>query len=251
MDRQVLLTCLDDMLTPGDFKDYCPNGLQVEGADEIILVVSAVSASQAAIDFAVSQGAQALLVHHGLFWRGDTAVVTGMLKRRMATLLADYINLFAYHLPLDCHAELGNNILMAKSLGWSVAGSMELHGVNSLGLMADFAEPITVARVGQGLEQVMGQRAVVFSGGEHAISRIGWCSGAAQDGIVRAAELGLDAYISGEVSERTVYQARELGIHYFASGHHASERFGVNALGEYLAANHGLSHVFFDDDNTI
>ncbi len=251
MQTKALHVWLDKLLKPDNYSDYCPNGLQVEGGDQLDLIVTAVTASQAAIEHAVACGAQALLVHHGLFWRGDGAPVVGMLKQRLSLLLAHDINLFAYHLPLDCHTEFGNNAEMARALLWQIHGDMCFNGVAGLGCWSELAEVVEPEQLRQDLHEVIKQKPQFYSGGQHAIKRVGWCTGAAQDGIVKASELGLDAYISGEVSERTVYQARELGIHYFAVGHHASERFGVRILGDHIASAHGIEHQFFDDDNPV
>jgi dinuclear metal center YbgI/SA1388 family protein len=251
MESAQLTQWLDGLLKPSSFKDYCPNGLQVEGSVKASALVTAVTASQAAIDYAIAQGANALLVHHGLFWGNKPEVVVGMLRQRLASLLAHDINLYAYHLPLDCHSELGNNVLMGKALSWPIHGDMMLNGIEGLGAWADLPQPCSCDAISQALTHVLDRKPHCYSGGDHPIKRIGWCTGAAQDGIVRAAEMGLDAYVSGEVSERTVYQAREMGIHYFSAGHHATERFGIRALGECIASEHGLAHSFFDDHNNV
>ncbi len=224
-------------------RDYAPNGLQVEGRAEVGKLVSGVTASLEFIDRALAVGADALLVHHGYFWRGEDACITGMKKKRLQRLLSADVSLLAYHLPLDLHARLGNNRQLADRLGWSIVA--ELEGEGMTGLHGEVAA-CSVTTLAQQLQSVLGHVPQVIAAGPAQIRRLGWCTGAAQDLIGAAAALQLDAYISGEISERTVHEARELGIHYLAIGHHASERYGVQALGEWLAARHGIEHQFID-----
>ena len=224
-------------------RDYAPNGLQVEGRAEVSRLVSGVTASLEFIERALAAGADALLVHHGYFWRGEDACITGIKKKRLQRLLAADVSLLAYHLPLDLHPVLGNNRQLADRLGWSVVA--ELTGEGMTGLHGE-VEACSATALTQQLQRALGHVPQLIAAGPTQIRRIGWCTGAAQDLITAAAGLNLDAYISGEISERTVHEARELGIHYLAIGHHASERYGVQALGAWLAAQHGIEHQFID-----
>ncbi|HPE59326.1 MAG: Nif3-like dinuclear metal center hexameric protein [Thiothrix sp.] len=240
---------LAGLLDVTHFRDYAPNGLQVEGRASIGSIVTGVTASQALLEAAVALEADAVLVHHGYFWKNEAVVLRGMKRRRIATLLAHDINLFAYHLPLDAHPELGNNAQLARRLGILPQGVLpapELQGVGNLGCLP---EAVTLADFGQQVTQALGRAPLLVSGGEHAIRSIGWCTGGAQGYIGHAIALGLDAFLSGEVSENTVHEARESGVHYIAAGHHATERYGIQALGEHLAGQFGLQHKFVDIDN--
>jgi dinuclear metal center YbgI/SA1388 family protein len=225
--------------------DYCPNGLQVEGAPLVRRVVLGVTASQALIDEAVSRKADALVVHHGLFWRGDPYVITGWRKRRIHALLRHNINLFAYHLPLDAHETLGNNARWAAAMGWQAAGHFGEQGLGSIGEGPDGTLSVLAAHVAQ----VLGRAPLVVGDWQKPIKKIAWCSGAAQDFLEEAAALGADAYLSGEISERTTHLARETGTAYLACGHHATERFGVLALAGRIKKDWGIPAVFIDIDN--
>ncbi|MCK5640274.1 MAG: Nif3-like dinuclear metal center hexameric protein [Gammaproteobacteria bacterium] len=243
-----LLQYTNTLLESDTFQDYCPNGLQVEGKDVIRKLVTGVTASQALIDAAVEQGADALLVHHGYFWKGEDPCIRGLKGRRIRTLVQNDISLLAYHLPLDAHSELGNNAGLASALGLEVEGRFTPADIGMYGSIGNTLDgPSLVQRIAKAL----GREPQYIPAGEHAIRRIGWCSGSAQGYIEAAADLGLDAYISGEISEQTVHLARERGIHYFAAGHHATERFGVQALGEHLARQFDLQHVFIDVPNPV
>ncbi len=238
----------DRLLKAGDFQDYCPNGLQVEGRGEVRLVVSGVTACQALIDAAAEAGADLLLVHHGFFWKGEPQPLVGMKGRRIRRLIDSGMSLLAYHLPLDAHESLGNNAQLAERLGLHPEGRLDEQGIGWVGRVeAETSLAELAARVGQAL----GREPLAIDGGGHPIRRIGWCSGAAQSWIDRAADAGLDAFLSGEISEQTVHVARERGIHYLACGHHATERYGVQALGAHLAAEFGLEHRFIDIDNPV
>ena len=227
------------------FDDYCPNGIQVEGRAEVRRIVSGVTASQALVDAAVAVGADLLLVHHGYFWRGESPVLTGMKARRIAALMRADVSLLAYHLPLDAHAELGNNRQLAERLGFEGA-----EPVGGLLWGCTLAAPISAgelhARIGDAL-----QREPMRVGPDRPLQRIAWCTGAAQGMIAEAAARGFDAFISGEISEQTVHQSRELDVVYLAAGHHATERYGVQALGDELAARFGLEHRFVEIDNPV
>lgn len=247
--RTDLVSYLDELLAVRSFRDYCPNGLQVEGRPRVRRLVSGVTASQAFLDAAVAAGADTLLVHHGYFWKGEDARVVGMKAKRLSTLLKAEVNLLAYHLPLDVHPVYGNNHQLAQRLGITVTGEIDTGMQPSVGLQGELAEPLTPAELGRRIGDVLGRAPLHIAGGGARIRRVAWCTGAGQDFIDAAADVGVDAYLSGEISERTTHSARERGIHYFALGHHASERYGVQALGEHLAERFGLEHRFIDIDN--
>lgn len=247
--RTELSAYLDELLQPSAFSDYCPNGLQVEGRDQIGFLISGVTASQPLIEVAREQNADALLVHHGYFWRNEDLAVTGMKARRLRALLTSDINLFAYHLPLDAHGELGNNIQLANILELEVTGLLEVDSPET-GRTGRLKEPRSAAEFSGWLEERL-DHPVVWAGPEteDPITTVGWCTGAGQQFIEQAARLGLDAFISGEISEQTVHTARECGVHYFACGHHATERYGVQAVGRHLEEKFGLRHQFVDIPN--
>lgn len=227
------------------FEDYCPNGLQVEGRPEVAHIVSGVTASQALIEAAVDAGADLLLVHHGYFWRGEQAPLVGMKGRRIRALMRADLSLLAYHLPLDVHPELGNNRQLGISLGFSEGAPVE-------GLVWGAELPIPVSRydLTARVDGALGRAALVV-GPDRPVRRVAWCTGAAQGMIEQAAAAGCDAFISGEISEQTVHQARELNILYLAAGHHATERYGVQALGRELAERFDVTHQFIDIPNPV
>lgn len=249
--RTALLAYIEETLEPGRFKDYCPNGLQVEGKDQIETLVSGVTASEALIDAAIEAGADAILVHHGYFWRGEDPRIVGMKQRRLKRLLEHDINLLAYHLPLDGHQTLGNNAQLALKLGLEVDGRISGTGDPAIGLCGCLSEPRSLKDFSLHVSQVLGREPLAVQGHDRPITTIGWCTGAAQGFLQQAAELGLDAFLSGEISEPTTHMARELGIHYIAAGHHATERYGVQALGEDLAQRFNIRHHFIDIDNPV
>jgi dinuclear metal center YbgI/SA1388 family protein len=246
-----VLALLDRTLEPQRFSDYCPNGLQVEGRADVRKVVTGVTASQALIEAAVARGADALLVHHGYFWKGEDARVVGMKKARLKTLLNHEVSLLAYHLPLDAHPELGNNAQLARVLGLTIDGPLEPGNSRSIGNTATLVAPLSATDFAQHLAACLGRQPTHIAGGPAMIHRVGFCTGGAQGYIDQAIALGLDAYISGEISEQTVHAARECGIHYFACGHHATERYGVQALGEFLQQETGIEVEFVDIDNPV
>jgi dinuclear metal center YbgI/SA1388 family protein len=248
---QELLDYTNKLLAVHNFADSCPNGLQVEGRAGVERLVSGVTASLALIEAAVEAGADALLVHHGWFWRGENACVTGMKRRRLQRLLENDISLLAYHLPLDAHPELGNNVRLAGLLGLEVQGRFGNDGGMQLGYHGRLPRALDAAAFYELLDQSLGRAPQFVDGGKTEIRRVGWCTGAAQSYIEAASELGLDAFVSGEISEQTVHVAREAGIHYFAAGHHATERYGVCALGEHLSERFGIGHRFIDIDNPV
>lgn len=246
-----LITYIEQRLEPGQFKDYCPNGLQVEGRGEVGKVISGVTASQALIDAAIEQQADAVLVHHGFFWKGENSCITGIKKRRIKALLDNDISLLAYHLPLDAHPEIGNNAQLGKLLGIDGFAALEVGNPRSIGNTGELPAAISAESFAEQIEKVLERKPLLITGGDHQIKTIGWCTGGAQGYIEKAIELGLDAFVSGEVSEPTFHSAKENGIHYFAAGHHATERYGVKALGEELAQQFNLQHQFIDINNPV
>ena len=251
VDRDALIRYCNELLDSGGFQDYCPNGLQVEGRTEIRRIVSGVTASQALVDAAVEAQADLVLVHHGYFWRGESAAVVGVKQRRLKALLQSDINLVAYHLPLDVHAELGNNVQLARLMGWQISGGLEPNNPRSVGLTGELAAPCAGEELAALLAARLQREPLFVAGHDRPVKRIAWCTGAAQGYIDKAIALGVDAFITGEVSEPTVHAARENGIHFYAAGHHATERYGAKALGEHLAATFGLEHRFIDIDNPV
>jgi dinuclear metal center YbgI/SA1388 family protein len=241
-----LVKAADKLLQVYRFKDYAPNGLQLEGKSEVQRIVSGVTASQALIDAAIAENADAILVHHGWFWKGEDQRIVGMKKNRVKALLQHDISLIGYHLPLDAHPELGNNAQLAKRLGFIREGAMNTEGVGDFGHLA---EALSVYELAQTIQKSLVRTPTVVVAGEHKIKTVAWCTGGAQSYIEQAIELGVDAFVSGEISEQTTHLARENGVHYFAAGHHATERYGAPALGEHLAEKFGLEHTFIDIDN--
>jgi dinuclear metal center YbgI/SA1388 family protein len=248
MHRDELRTYLDTLLDTARFRDYCPNGLQVEGRENVGRIVCGVSASQALLDAAVARGADAVVVHHGWFWKSDEATVVGHRKKRLATLLQQDVSLFAYHLPLDAHAELGNNAQLAKRLGWAVDGHF---ADQDIGFVGKPAAPTTIGGLVAALGEKLGRQPLVIGDGAREVRRIAWCSGGAQDYFEQALATGADVYVSGEISERTVHLARETGMAYIAAGHHATERYGIMALCEHLAQRHGFECEYVEIDNPV
>lgn len=248
MKREELAQYLEELLAAPKFRDYCPNGLQVEGRGEVCRLVVGVTASQALLDQAVAWGADGILVHHGYFWRGEDGRITGMRKQRLATLLKHDINLFAYHLPLDAHPEFGNNAQLARRLGWRGEGRF---GDQDMAWIGRPEVPLTVAELVARVESSLGRGALLIGEPDRLVRRIGWCSGGAQGYFDQAIALGVDAYVSGEISEQTVHLARESGVAYVACGHHASERYGVQAMGAHLGERFGLEWTFVDVANPV
>ena len=251
--RAELLTAFDELLQPELFKDYGPNGLQVEGRAHVTSLVSGVTASLALIQAAVDVGADAIFVHHGLFWRGQDGRVVGWMKQRLALLMAHDINLFAYHLPLDAHPELGNNAQLAKQLGLVARdGLAGRFGQDGLGFLGECVDGSAFARADElaNLVQSTLQRSVVLVGpADKPVRRIAWCTGGAQSYFEAAIAAGAEAFITGEMSEPQAHYARELGVPFIACGHHASERYGAPAVAAHVAARFGLTHQFIDIDN--
>ena len=246
-----LVAYCDRLLEVERFQDYCPNGLQVEGKNEVTRIVTGVTASQALLDAAVSAKADLLLVHHGYFWKGENPCLTGLKQRRLKTLLQHEMSLLAYHLPLDAHPALGNNAQLAKRLGLvteSVFGNG--HGVE-IACLGRLEKPLSAAEFARSIGEALDRQPQHISGRTEKIQRVAWCTGAAQSYFEAAVERGVDAFISGEISEPTVHIARESGVHYFAAGHHATERDGVQALGEHLASQFALEHRYIEIDNPV
>ncbi|WP_281646662.1 Nif3-like dinuclear metal center hexameric protein [Parendozoicomonas sp. Alg238-R29] len=251
MKLQELVSVLDTELQPWMFKDYCPNGLQVEGRENVLRLATGVTACEALIDQAIAWKADAILVHHGYFWKNEQAQVTGMKKRRLQKLLTHDISLLGYHLPLDGHPTMGNNATLAKLLGIEETGPMDPSESRPIGNIGEVADTVSLEDFGAAIEKALGRKPLLISGGDHTVKTVAWCTGGAQSLIGKAIEAGVDAYISGEISESTVHAAREEGVHYISAGHHATERGGVQAFGAWLAVNHGIEHQFFDIGNPV
>jgi dinuclear metal center YbgI/SA1388 family protein len=233
------------------FDDYCPNGLQVEGRAEMRRLVTGVTANQALLDAAAARDADAVLVHHGYFWSGEDARIRGMKRRRIQTLLDHGISLLAYHLPLDAHPQVGNNAQLAQRLGLEPEGRFGPGPGQGIGWYGRLQAPMKAVELGARIERELERSPLHIAGGPETIRRVAWCTGAAQGFIDAAAALGVDAYISGEASEQTVHSAREQGLHFFAAGHHASERYGVQALGVHLAEHFALEHIYVEIENPV
>ncbi|HEY8449456.1 MAG: Nif3-like dinuclear metal center hexameric protein [Pseudomonadota bacterium] len=248
MQRDELARYLDQLLDVSRVRDYCPNGLQVEGRAEIRKLVSGVTASLAFIEAARAAGADALLVHHGYFWRGEDPRLTGTRKRRIAALLEADLNLYAYHLPLDLHPELGNNAQLARRLGLVEEGRT---GEQNLVCYGSVAQPAALAEFGRSVAAALGREPLVIGDPSRPVRRAAWCTGGAQGFFEQSFDLGVDVYITGEISEQHFHLARESGIAFVAAGHHATERYGVQALGAHLAERFGLAHEYIDIDNPV
>ena len=245
IDRNALLAHLDSLLQPNMFRDYCPNGLQVEGTSVIRTIVSGVTASQALIEAAIAHNADAVLVHHGLFWRGHDGRVTGWMRKRLGLLLAHDINVLAYHLPLDAHPEFGNNAQLGRLLGLEPLGRFGEQQLGWLG-SGQFSD---VQALALHVERALGRTPIMVPGRGGPITRLGWCSGGAQGYFEDAIAAGVDAFLTGEISEPQAHLARECGVAFLACGHHATERYGVTSLAAHVATQFGLQHVAVDIDN--
>ena len=248
MKIDALNNYLNLLLQPERFSDYCPNGLQVEGKQEINKIVTGVTASMALLEAALQANADAVLVHHGYFWRNETLPIVGIKKRRIQFLLQHEINLFAYHLPLDMHPELGNNVMLAKQLDLNVTGRT---GEKDMLLLAELNTPQSLQTFVDLIETKLHRKPQVIGDLTKTINNVAMCTGAAQGYIEQAVAANVDVYISGEISEQTVHVARESGMSYISAGHHATERYGIQALGEHLAQKFGLQHMFIDCDNPV
>jgi dinuclear metal center YbgI/SA1388 family protein len=251
MQRNELLTHLNELLQPQLFQDYGPNGLQVEGRNEVKKIITGVTACQALLDKAVEEQADCVLVHHGYFWQNEDPRVIGMKQRRLKTLLTNNINLIGYHLPLDAHAELGNNVQLAKQLDIKITNKLRCPAGEGVLLQGEFEQAISLTDFEQRVVEKLQRQPLVIAGGEHEIKTIAWCTGGAPDFINEVVAANVDAYLTGEVAERTTHTAREEKVHFISAGHHATERYGVKALGEYLAEKFALEVSFIDVANPV
>lgn len=250
IDRDTLVSYTDTLLDAHAFRDYAPNGLQVEGCSGVERIVAGVTASLELLEAAVERDAQLVLVHHGYFWRGEAATVTGTRRRRLQVLLGNDINLLAYHLPLDCHGSYGNNVQLARQLDIKVTGEVKGE-VAGLTLRGELPTPMSADVLAEHIERRLGRAPLHLPGDRASIRSIAWCTGAAQGYFEVAVSAGVDAYLTGEVSEYTTHLARESGVHFFAAGHHATERYGVKSLAEHLAEQFDVIAEFIDIDNPV
>ncbi|MFW2065329.1 Nif3-like dinuclear metal center hexameric protein [Acinetobacter johnsonii] len=248
---QDIIQWCDQTLKSPEFKDYAPNGLQIEGKTEVRKILAAVTASQDAIDAAIRENADLLLVHHGYFWKGEAYPITGMRGKRIKSLIQHDISLLAYHLPLDSHPSLGNNVAIADLLRLERIEALDPSERHPIGNIGYLNQPMPVEEFKKFVSEKLKFDAIHLPADKNMIEKVGFCTGGAQDFIVKAAEQGCDAYISGEVSERTFYEAKELGIHYFACGHHATERYGVQRLGQAISEQFDIEYVYFELNNPI
>jgi len=236
------------LLQTGLFKDYCPNGVQVEGRAEVRRIATGVTASQHVLEEAISWGADAILVHHGYFWRNEDSTIVGIRKKRIARLLGNDVSLLAYHLPLDAHAELGNNVQLAKKLGLI---EKVRFGEQNIVCHGSTAQSSTLKQFARMISENLNRTPLVIGDESKSINRVAWCTGGAQGYFEEAIEQGVDVYITGEISEQSYHLAKESGVAFIAAGHHATERYGIQALGEHLQDRFGLEHRFFDQDNPV
>lgn len=248
MHRNELEVYLNQLLEIPRFRDYCPNGLQVEGKDNIHTVISGVTASLDLLQAAAAANADAIIVHHGYFWRGENERLVGLKHRRIALLMAREMSLFAYHLPLDIHADFGNNVQLGQKLGLVETGRF---GEQDIAMHGNLTQPMTLGELGAKISQTLLREPMMVGDSDKPIHRVAWCTGAAQSYFDEAIQLGVDAFITGEISEQTVHNARESGVAFISAGHHATERYGVQALGEHLAQQFGITHQFIDIDNPV
>ena len=245
MQLNELRDYIESELAVSRFRDYCPNGVQVEGRAEVRRIATGVTASQSVLEAATAWGADAILVHHGYFWRNEDAVITGIKKRRVAHLLKHDVSLLAYHLPLDAHPDLGNNAQLGERLGFVEKGRF---GEQDIAMHGVLAQPQTLQQLARHIQLTLQHEPQVIGHANPSIERVAWCSGAAQGYFEQAVALGVDVFLTGEISEQNVHVAQESGVAFIAAGHHATERFGIQTLGEHLADRFGLEHRFFDQD---
>ena len=246
-----LINHLDELLDVKNINDYCPNGLQVEGRDQVTKLITGVTASEALIDAAIEHKADAILVHHGYFWKGESQVIKGMKKNRIAKLLKHDISLIAYHLPIDIHPTLGNNAQLANKL--DIIDISPVAGVKPNGILMQgkLANPMAADKFAKLIKLSLLREPLVNTARNTDISTIAWCTGGGQNYIDIAAEHGFDAFLTGEASEQTIHSSREQGIDFFAAGHHATERYGVANVGEYLSEKFSLEVQFIDIHNPV
>ncbi|NBT78286.1 MAG: Nif3-like dinuclear metal center hexameric protein [Betaproteobacteria bacterium] len=252
VSRELLSRTLSDLLETGRFTDYCPNGLQVEGKARIRLLVTGVTASLAFLEAAIAAGADAVLVHHGWFWRGEDPRIIGTKRLRLAAVVGAELNLYGYHLPLDAHPSLGNNAQLARRLDWPhEPGAISRFGDQGIGWCADLPSPTDITTLCNRLERALNRAPLAVGAIDRPIRRLAWCTGAAHSMLAQAIDAGADAFVSGEINEPTVHLAREAGVIYIAAGHHATERWGVQAVGAEVAHTLGIEHRFIDDPNPV
>lgn len=245
----IMLKWLQETLQPERFSDYCPNGLQVEGREQVNKLATGVTANQEVLDAAIAWGADAILVHHGYFWKGEAQPVVGMKRRRLAALLGNDVSLLAYHLPLDAHPSLGNNARLGELM--SISDVQPLQPGDSAGVGNVGALSTTAGALSERLQSITDRQPLLIGDPGRVVKRVAWCTGAAQSYIEAAVLAGADVFVTGEVSEPTVHIAREEGIAFIAAGHHATERYGVQAVGEALATQFSIEHCFFDSENPV
>jgi dinuclear metal center YbgI/SA1388 family protein len=248
MELYKLENYIGQLMDAARFHDYCPNGVQVEGRADVFRLVSGVTASLDLLKAAIGAGADAILVHHGYFWKSEDARITGVKRVRIELLLRHNVSLLAYHLPLDAHPVLGNNARLAQKLGFVVEDRFGEQSIACHGVLTD---ALPLGELGERLARILGRTPLIIGDGDRVIQRIAWCSGAAQGYFEEAIRLGVDAFLTGEISEQCVHLARETGVAFIAAGHHATERYGVQALGAHLAQEFGISHQFVDIDNPV
>ena len=248
MKTSELLNYTEQLLDATRFRDYCPNGLQVQGKDDINVLISGVTASLALIEAAIEVNADAILVHHGWFWKNEDMRILGTKHKRLKLLMQHDINLIAYHLPLDAHTVLGNNAQLAKQLGLQVEGWFGEQNIAAYGHLPD---AVSLSILGNQIKQALGRQPLIIGDLDKSLHRVAWCTGAAQDYLDQALAVGADVFITGEASEQTVHLARESGVAFIAAGHHATERYGIQALGLHLAERFGVRHQFVEIDNPV
>ncbi|MBU2916534.1 Nif3-like dinuclear metal center hexameric protein [Psychrosphaera sp. F3M07] len=251
MKTKQLTQYLNQLLNSNNINDYCPNGLQVEGKPEIGKIITGVTASERLIDAAIEHQADAILVHHGYFWKGESQVITGLKKNRLAKLLKHDINLLAYHLPIDVHSDLGNNAVLANLLGITNVVPVESVKPKGVLMQGKLSTPMSIDQFGQLVNSKLQREPLINAVNNELVSTIAWCTGGGQGYIDVAAELGVDVFLTGEASEQTIHSSREFGIHFVAAGHHATERYGVKSVGEHLANEFGLDVQFVDIHNPV
>ena len=251
MKLNQLASYLNAQLQINKFKDYCPNGLQVEGKSEVKRIITGVTACQQLIDVAIEKQADAILVHHGFFWKGEPEAIVGIKKQRIQALLKHDISLLAYHLPLDSHPDWGNNVQLAKILGFDITGPIDPSDERVPGYIGRLKQPMSARQLSQHISQKLNRPPQHIGEEDDTIQTIAWCTGGAQSYMQYAINQGIDAYLTGEINEPSVHNARESGTHYYAAGHHATERYGAKALGEHLATEFGLQVEFVDIDNPV
>lgn len=251
MKLNALVNYLNRELEVGQFRDYCPNGLQVEGSQEVQRIVTGVTACQDLIDAAIAYQADAILVHHGYFWKGEPEAIVGIKKQRIQSLLKHDISLLAYHLPLDSHSEWGNNIQLADVLGFEITGSLDPNDKRVPGYIGRLSQPMRAGDLSEHIALRLNRLPQHIGEEDDIIETIAWCTGGAQSYMQYAINQGIDAFLTGEINEPSVHNARESGTHYYAAGHHATERYGAKALGEHLAQEFSLDVEFIDIDNPV